>query len=83
MRKYFATLALALCCLSATATPAKSGTYTGKKKGLIILAEFPKRQSNGTPAVTFSTTDARAFYERVANEVGFFRPRHRLHSECA
>lgn len=74
MRKYFATLALALCCLSATATPAKSGTYTGKKKGLIILAEFPKRQSNGTPAVTFSTTDARAFYERVANEAGFSDP---------
>ncbi len=77
MKKHITTLALALSCLSclsALAAPASPGTYTGTKKGLIILVEFPKRTATGTPAVAFSTADARAFYERVANEENFSDP---------
>lgn len=53
---------------SAAANP---GKYTGKKRGLIILVEFPKRTATGTPEAAFSTADAQAYYDRVANEKNF------------
>ena len=45
--------------------------YVGKKRGLIILVEFPKRTSTNTPAVTFTVGEPQAYYDRVANEPGF------------
>lgn len=45
--------------------------YTGEKRGLIILVEFPKRTPTNTPAVQFKTENARDFYDRVANEENF------------
>ena len=48
-----------------------TGKYTGKKRGVIILVEFTSKSSQGIPAKTFSTSDAQAFYNRVANEAGF------------
>lgn len=74
MRRYFILLIFVFCCLSTMAAPVKPGTYSGKKTGLIILVEFPQRTSTGTPAVEFSTTDARTFYDRVVNEPGFSDP---------
>ena len=41
----------------------RQAAYTGKKKGLIILVEFKD--------VSFKAEHDKAFYERVANEVGF------------
>ena len=49
------------------AAAANPGKYTGKKRGLIILVEFPKRTATNTPEATFSTTDAQIYYDRVAN----------------
>lgn len=66
-----ASLIAAPLATTAMAAAAKPGTYTGKKKGLIILVEFPKRTATNTPAVTFSTENAREFYDRVANEKNF------------
>lgn len=49
---------------AAASAPAKvSSTYTGKKKGLIILAQFEDMK--------FQTKDDKAYYERVANEENF------------
>lgn len=45
--------------------------FTGEKRGLIILVEFPKRTATNTPAVQFKTENARDFYDRVANEENF------------
>ena len=53
---------------AANADPNK---YTGKKRGLIILVEFPKRTATGTPEATFTTENAQAYYDRVANEKNF------------
>ena len=53
------------------AAAANPGKYTGKKRGLIILVEFPKRTATNTPEATFSTTDAQIYYDRVANEKNF------------
>lgn len=54
-----------------TARAAKAPVYTGTKRGLIILVEFPKRTATNTPEVKFSTENARDYYDRVANELGF------------
>ena len=60
----------------AKVTKAKANDlYTGEKKGLIILVEFPKRTATNTPEVKFSTEKAQEFYNRVANEEGFSDPR--------
>ena len=60
----------------AKATKAKANNlYTGEKKGLIILVEFPKRTATNTPEVKFSTENAQEFYNRVANEEGFSDPK--------
>lgn len=60
----------------AKATKAKANDlYTGEKKGLIILVEFPKRTATNTPEVKFSTENAQEFYNRVANEEGFSDPK--------
>ena len=54
-----------------TASAAKAPVYTGTKRGLIILVEFPKRTATNTPEVKFTTPDARDYYDRVANELNF------------
>ena len=53
---------------------ASNTLYTGEKKGLIILVEFPKRTSTNTPAVQFKTENARDFYDKVANQENFSDP---------
>lgn len=53
------------------AAAANPGKYTGKKRGLIILVEFPKRTATNTPEATFSTENAQTYYDRVANEKNF------------
>lgn len=53
------------------AAAADPGKYTGKKRGLIILVEFPKRTATNTPAASFSIENAQAYYNRVANEKNF------------
>ena len=53
------------------AADGRSGKYTGKKRGLIILVEFAAKSSQGIPAKTFSTPNAQEYYNRVANEKGF------------
>ena len=71
MKKHIIALTLMFSPMLMHAAPAKPGTYSGKKKGLIILVQFPKRTATNTPAVSFSTADPQAFYTRVANEKGF------------
>ena len=74
MKRFLIALSLLSSISSSFAEPAKPGTYVGKKKGLIILVEFPKRSATNTPAVSFSTENARDFYDRVANEKNFSDP---------
>ncbi|MDD2602730.1 MAG: peptidase, partial [Prevotella sp.] len=45
------------------ATQAQTSSYVGQKKGLIILVEFPDQ--------TFSMSDPKTFYDKVANLKGF------------
>ncbi len=74
MKRILIALSLLSSISSSFAAPAKAGTYVGKKKGLIILVEFPKRTATNTPAVSFSMENARDFYDRVANEKNFSDP---------
>ncbi len=74
MKRFLIALSLMLGVSSSFAAPAQPGTYVGKKKGLIILVEFPARKHTNTPAVSFSTENAREFYDRVANEKNFSDP---------
>ncbi len=74
MKRFLIALSLMLGVSSSFAAPVQPGTYVGKKKGLIILVEFPKRKATNTPAVSFSTANARDFYDRVANEKNFSDP---------
>ena len=74
MKRFLTVLSLILGISSSYAAPAQKGTYVGKKKGLIILVEFPKKTSTNTPAVTFSMENAREFYDKVANGKNFSDP---------
>lgn len=62
---------LANATRAARAANADPNKYTGKKRGLIILVEFPKRTATGTPEATFTTENAQTYYDRVANEKDF------------
>lgn len=74
MKRFLIALSLVLGVSSSFAASAQQGTYVGKKKGLVILVEFPKRTATNTPAVSFSTENAREFYDKVANQKNFSDP---------
>ena len=46
--------------------PQPTGAYTGKRKGLIILVDFPDQQFYNA-----TTNDPQKLYSRIANEVGY------------
>lgn len=59
---------------SSQAKAAAKTVYTGEKRGLIILVEFPGKKDGSIEAKQFKTPEAHDFYDKVINQENFTDP---------